>query len=94
MKFNGSAWVDVGDCRIILESAQWGVSGHRSKWNSYIAFEDNLDNGQKATVMKFNGIVWVYVGAPDFSPGLGAPVSLAIDSHGTPYVASEVALPT
>ncbi len=51
----------------------------------YVAFQD-VQNGSKASVMKFDGTDWVYVGSAGFSAGQASFVSLAFDS-GTPYVA-------
>jgi len=41
----------------------------------------------KASVMKFDGSLWVQVGTPGFSAGQADFTSLAFNSSGTPYVA-------
>jgi len=52
----------------------------------YVAFVDYSD-GDKATVMKYNGSNWVLVGARGFSTAGVTFTSIAIDTGGTPYVA-------
>jgi hypothetical protein len=51
-----------------------------------VAYRDYA-NGDKAVVMVFNGSSWVAMGSPGLSGGLAAYTSLALDSHGWPYVA-------
>lgn len=52
----------------------------------YIAFQDGRYNG-KATVRKFSGGSWNYVGTPGFSAGQVTEVDLGIANDGTIYVA-------
>ncbi|MBU1299984.1 MAG: VCBS repeat-containing protein, partial [Bacteroidetes bacterium] len=52
----------------------------------YAVYRDG-GNGQKATVMKYNGTSWVTVGTAGFSAGQVLNTSIAIDGSGTPYVA-------
>jgi len=54
----------------------------------YVVYQDN-SNGQKATVMKYNGSTWVTVGSPGFSAGEAISTAIAIDGSGMPYVAYE-----
>ena len=87
MKFNGSAWVNVGSP---------GFSAGEANYQSlafydnipYVAYQDNSDVF-KTAVMKFEGGVWIPVGTPTgFSSGVSYDQSLAIDQNdGTPYVA-------
>lgn len=50
----------------------------------YVAFEDYA-NGNKVSVMKYDGNDWVYVGTPGFSAGTPMLTNLSID-NGTAYV--------
>ena len=53
---------------------------------SYVAFMDGA-NMNGATVMRYDGTVWVAVGQPGFSPGQALDVSLAFGATDDPYVA-------
>ncbi|HKP96515.1 MAG TPA: Ig-like domain-containing protein [Fibrobacteria bacterium] len=53
----------------------------------YVAFTDNA-YGEKATVMRWNGLAWENVGNPGFTPGtVGYFISLAFGAEGAPYIA-------
>jgi hypothetical protein len=66
-------------------------------WRVPRQFPENLNmrrvafiNGQTAhmaTVMKYTGGAWVFVGSANFSSGIVDDISLALDSNNTPYVA-------
>jgi len=91
MKFNGSAWVYVGnpgfsDGTTWSESLAFSPSGEPHV--SYIDWSDS----SKVSVMKYNGTNWVYVGMRGFSKSGGYIHSegLAFNpSNGQPYVAYE-----
>jgi len=52
----------------------------------YVAFSDYV-NGTKATVMKYGGTNWTFVGSGAFSAAGVGYTTIAIDGSGTPYVA-------
>jgi len=52
----------------------------------YVAFKDYRGVTEKASVMKYNGTSWVYVGSAGFSTGNIENISIAVDGE-TPYVA-------
>jgi hypothetical protein len=52
----------------------------------YVAYRDN-GNGGRASVMRYNGSSWEYVGTAGFSPGRVYSTSLKLDSSNMPYVA-------
>lgn len=86
MKFNGAAWVYVGNADF---SAGGGydmsiaIDNNNLPW---VAFGDQANNS-RATVMKFNGTSWVYVGAAGFSAGTVNNCTINFDGSYTPYIA-------
>lgn len=52
----------------------------------HLAFSD-LANGEKASVMKFNGSTWEYLGGAGFTAGVSKQTILAINHSGVPYLA-------
>jgi formylglycine-generating enzyme required for sulfatase activity len=85
MKFNGSAWVNVGSPGFSSDRADF-ISLDVINSIPYVAYEDFYSNLQKVSVMKFDGSSWNYLGTQSFSDGSGAYTSLSVSS-GTPYVA-------
>ena len=79
-------WINVG-----IPGFSAGEARHTSlqiapNGTPYIAFQD-ITNGQKVSVMKFNGTYWQYVGLPGFSTDYGiSSILLQIDQNGTPYI--------
>ena len=52
----------------------------------YVAFQDG-NNGNKASVMKYNGSTWVAVGSPGISVGVAYSIKMVIDNHSSiPYI--------
>ena len=84
MKYNGSAWVAVGNPRFSAGQADWISLAIAPDGTPFIAYQEN---GNKATVMKYNGSAWVTVGSAGFSAYTAAYTSLAIAPDGTPHVA-------
>ena len=84
MKFNGTAWLNVGSADFSA-----GPSGDISivfdNGTPYVAYSDGA-NGYKTSLMSFNGTDWAYVGLAGFSAGSASFTSLAFD-NGIPYVA-------
>jgi len=89
-KFDGSHWITVGVEGFSVNSGTgWDHCNSIAFDNMntpYVAFQDEQNNF-KATVMKFDGTNWVYVGMKGFSPDHAAYQSIAIDKNGTPFVA-------
>ncbi|MBX2905660.1 MAG: T9SS type A sorting domain-containing protein [Taibaiella sp.] len=58
-----------------------------SPWYLHAAFQDSA-NGNRACHLQYNGISWDTLGASPFvSDSAASNLSLAIDNHGTPYLA-------
>ena len=98
MRFNGSNWEYVGIAGFTPGGTSYTSIAIDKNNTPYVAFRDQGDtvsnswpNGFRASVMKFDGANWVYVGSPGFSGGTGPYgalyTSLAIDKNGTLYVA-------
>jgi hypothetical protein len=85
----------------LCASAQWQILGQRNFSSGdvssinleinnvgvpYVAFQD-MANGGKVSVMKFDGTNWVYVGAPNFSSASANQLHFTISAADTLYVA-------
>lgn len=86
MKFNGTAWENVGEAGFSADNAYYTSLAFDSTDTPYIAYKDGSDS-DKATVMKFSGNSWVNVSNPGFSADSASYISLAMDSDDIPYVA-------
>ena len=90
MKFDGASWVTVGSPSF----SPSGIGGQNSSitvssnGTPYVAFPDG-SNGNKLSVMYFNGTSWAYVGTGGaaISSGACAQPYIKTDNSGTPYVA-------
>jgi hypothetical protein len=86
MKFDGTAWIYVGN-RFMTPSASNVLSlATDSSSIPYIAIHERGDLN-KLSVMKFTGVAWEYVGTHSFSPRNASYVSLAFDRLNNLYVA-------
>ena len=94
MKYVGSTtrsgWAPVGEVGFSDGNAPYTSLALDSHGTPYVAFRDD-GHDSKATVMKYVGSTtrsgWAPVGEVGFSDGGAEYTSLALDSHGTPYVA-------
>ena len=87
MKFDGTNWVNVGNAQfsageVYIISLAFSPSGEPYVAYSYVY----AAYSNKATVMKFNGTSWVYIGSEGFSAGPADYPSLAFSPSGQPYV--------
>jgi hypothetical protein len=88
LKFNNVQWEQVGSANFSGGSAHYLTLAIDNHDTPYVAYRDNdSPTNQKASVMKFDGSNWVYVGTRGFSAGSLDYVSLVIDKNGAPYVA-------
>jgi uncharacterized repeat protein (TIGR02543 family) len=85
-KFDGSAWVTVGEARFSAGEADY-TSLYMYNGTPYVAYRDAA-NSYKATVMKYTGSAWEAVGSAGLSAGIANYTSLYV-YNGTPYVAYE-----
>ncbi len=88
MKFDGTAWVTVGNAGFSANQALWTSLTFNPNGQPYVAFED-FGNSKKATVMMFNGTTWVNVGNAGFSADTAECLSIAFNTTGQPFVAFE-----
>jgi hypothetical protein len=82
----GGAWQVIGADHFSSSTVTTVPIVINSNGVPYVAYEDTA-NGNKATVMKFDGSAWATVGNAGFSPDQAGGLSLALDATGTPYVA-------
>ena len=67
-KFNGSSWEAVGAAGFSPTSVNFiDIAFNPGTSEPYVVFTDETNSENKATVMKFNGSSWEYVGSPRFS---------------------------
>jgi hypothetical protein len=86
-KFDGTSWVNVGTAGFSAAEAQCQSLAFSPSGQPYVAYADGAAiPWMSATVMKFDGSSWVYVGNPGFSNGFSWQESLAFSPSGEPYV--------
>jgi hypothetical protein len=81
--FDGNNWVSLDSISTELIPFSMAIS---STDEVYVACQDQV-NGDKITVLKFDGASWNTVGSPNFSVGIAQFYSLTFGPTGTPYVA-------
>ncbi len=88
MKFDGTNWVNVGSAGFTEGQAGFTSLAFSQTGQPYVAYQDWGHNTSGiASVMKFDGANWVYVGSESFSAGESEYTSLAFSPSGQPYVA-------
>lgn len=83
--YAAGTWEAVGPAGFSVSEANFTSLAVDSSNTRYVAFQD-FANGNKATVMRFNGTSWETVGAAGFSVDSAFDISLALDSNGLPHV--------
>jgi len=87
-KFDGTHWINVGNAGFSPSQAHYLSLAFNQSGLPYVAFSDrNITYFCKATVMKYDGSNWVFVGNEGFSAGQASYTSLAFNSLDQPYVA-------
>jgi len=89
MRYDGTSWVSVGAATGFSVGGAYfqSLAFHPTTHEPYVAYQDGA-NGNRATVMRFDGTSWITVGAVGFSATSASYQSLAF--HPTthePYVA-------
>ncbi len=91
MKFNGTNWVYVGNEGFSLGVVQYTSLAFSPGGELYVSYEDygrpDSASSSGASVMKFDGTNWDYVGNRCFSASYADYESLAFGSSGEPYLA-------
>lgn len=89
MKFNGVDWVYVGTPGFSPQAPASGALRTSLAIDKigtlYVAFVD-LSNNWRASVMKYNGTNWVFVGNPNISGGGADATTLVVDSQNRPII--------
>src|ERR1035437_10080442 len=88
LNIHAQTWVPIGSPKFTGGIASYSTIAIDNSGTPYVAYEDG-SNGNKATVMKYDGSNWVTVGSAGFSVGQVWYISIAIDSSGMPYVVYE-----
>ncbi|KAA9007667.1 hypothetical protein F4V43_04070 [Paenibacillus spiritus] len=86
MKFNGTAWEEVGDPVADNLGNAYVSLALDSTGTPYVAYRDN-DNDSRATVKKWENGQWVLVGNPGFTSGQANQITLKLDRSDRPYLA-------
>lgn len=79
-------WRLVGNAGFSAGVAEYTSLSVDNNGIPYVAYRDGA-NGNKVTVMKYDGAKWMAVGNAGFSADSTKYTSLVVDNNGTPYVA-------
>lgn len=86
MKYNGSAWVQVGNSYVSYNGCNRAQMALDNNSIPYVIYDDYA-NESKVTVKKFNGNDWDLLGEKAFSPSIVQYTSIVVDANGIPYAA-------
>jgi hypothetical protein len=78
-------WNLVGNATVSAGASRYNKMVTDKTGKPWVVYQD-MANGSKATVKKFNGSSWQTVGSPGFSPGMASYTSLVLDTMDVPYV--------
>lgn len=87
-KFDGTDWALVGPAQFAsgpFETSLFNKLAFDSDGAPYLVYQHG-GLGNKASVMKWDGVGWVNIGLPGFSPNVTAHNGIAIDGNNNPYV--------
>ncbi len=82
---HAQTWKRVGAADFTPYGTQYMKMAINKAGTPYVVFTDT-GTGQKASVMKFDGIGWIAVGSPAFTTGKAIYTSIAFDTADVPYV--------
>jgi hypothetical protein len=92
-KFDGSLWVNVGPAGFTSTPACFISLAFDTLGMPYISYSSDFHNpGIKASVMKYNGSQWEYVGMEGISSGSAEYTDMAFSSSGILYLAYQDSL--
>jgi len=78
-------WTSVGNPGFSTGEVTYPSIAIDANGNPYVAYVGYV-NGNKATVMEYNGSTWLPTGTTGFSAGQINYISMAMDANGVPYV--------
>jgi hypothetical protein len=88
MRFDGADWVYVGPSGFTPKQASYTSIAMSPAGEPFVAFRNGSEvELAKATVMKFDGSDWIFIGTQDFSAGEVYFTDIAINLFGEPFVA-------
>jgi hypothetical protein len=88
-RYNGINWEQVGSADFAPNTAyslSLAVDSFNTPFIGYVDF-DGVSILHRASVMKYDGTAWQFVGSRGFSAGTAQLVNMALDSNATPFIA-------